>query len=66
MQSEQPQFYAQLCSQISEQDLAVIQDAVVKAEHSAMEQLALQQQQQQQQQGANLQQQPAAGTGGGA
>lgn len=58
MQSEQPQFYTQLCQQITADDMSVIQGAVTKAEQTVMEQMALAQQQ-----GANLQQQPPANGG---
>ena len=51
MQSEQPQFYTELCRQISAEDMGVIQGAITKAEQNVMEQMAMAQQQ-----GANLQQ----------
>lgn len=58
MQTEQPQFYTELCRQITADDMTVIQGAVTKAEQTVMEQMALAQQQ-----GANLQQQPPANGG---
>lgn len=51
MQSEQPQFYTELCQQITAEDMGVIQGAITKAEQNVMEQMAMAQQQ-----GANLQQ----------
>lgn len=58
IQTDQPQFYTELCQQITADDMAVIQGAVTKAEQTVMEQMALAQQQ-----GANLQQQPPANGG---
>lgn len=51
MQSEQPQFYTELCQQITADDMGVIQGAITKAEQNVMEQMAMAQQQ-----GANVQQ----------
>ena len=50
MQTEQPQFYTELCSQITADDMGVIQGAITKAEQTVMEAMAMAQQQ-----GANLQ-----------
>lgn len=58
MQTEQPQFYTELCRQITADDMTVIQGAITKAEQTVMEQMALAQQQ-----GANLQQQAPANGG---